>query len=416
MNDSPQRLPPAYWRQWTASAVSNVGDGMNTAAMPLLAYSLTDDARVLALVSFAAMIPWFLLALPVGVYVDRLDRRSLMVAANSIRAALFGVVAVTAATGTLGVGLLLLLLLVVGCCEVVFDSSAQAFLPAIVSAEQLPRANGILFATEVIGNGFVGLPIGAWLWVAAVGVPFGVNAAALALAAMLVASIRVVPRLPDVSVESRETARFRDQLRTGLRWLMEHRLLRTLAILLGVTNMAHQMGMALLVKFAAEELGVGPSGFGLLLALMSIGSIIGGFAGDRIARRLGERTALLGAYVTFAVCMVGFGLAPHAAVLAAFAVVEGVAGTVWNVITVSMRQRVIPSELFGRVNSAYRWIGTGSIALGAVIGGQIAYWGGLRAPFLVGAGATAVALAVAGRRLADELRQLERVPAPPSIT
>ena len=396
--------------------MSNVGDGMNTAAMPLLAYSLTDDARVLALVSFAAMIPWFLLALPVGVYVDRLDRRSLMVAANSIRAALFGVVAVTAATGTLGVGLLLLLLLVVGCCEVVFDSSAQAFLPAIVSAEQLPRANGILFATEVIGNGFVGLPIGAWLWVAAVGVPFGVNAAALALAAMLVASIRVVPRLPDVSVESRETARFRDQLRTGLRWLMEHRLLRTLAILLGVTNMAHQMGMALLVKFAAEELGVGPSGFGLLLALMSIGSIIGGFAGDRIARRLGERTALLGAYVTFAVCMVGFGLAPHAAVLAAFAVVEGVAGTVWNVITVSMRQRVIPSELFGRVNSAYRWIGTGSIALGAVIGGQIAYWGGLRAPFLVGAGATAVALAVAGRRLADELRQLERVPAPPSIT
>lgn len=416
MNDSPQRLPPAYWRQWTASAVSNVGDGMNTAAMPLLAYSLTDDARVLALVSFAAMIPWFLLALPVGVYVDRLDRRSLMVAANSIRAALFGVVAVTAATGTLGVGLLLLLLLVVGCCEVVFDSSAQAFLPAIVSAEQLPRANGILFATEVIGNGFVGLPIGAWLWVAAVGVPFGVNAAALALAAMLVASIRVVPRLPDVSVESRETARFRDQLRTGLRWLMEHRLLRTLAILLGVTNMAHQMGMALLVKFAAEELGVGPSGFGLLLALMSIGSIIGGFAGDRIARRLGERTALLGAYVTFAVCMVGFGLAPHAAVLAAFAVVEGVAGTVWNVITVSMRQRVIPSELFGRVNSAYRWIGTGSIALGAVIGGQIAYWGGLRAPFLVGAGATALALALAGRRLADELRQLERVPAPPSIT
>ncbi|MEY3034316.1 MAG: hypothetical protein RLZ86_938 [Actinomycetota bacterium] len=416
MKDSPQRLPPAYWRQWTASAVSNVGDGMNTAAMPLLAYSLTDDARVLALVSFAAMIPWFLLALPVGVYVDRLDRRSLMVAANSIRAALFGVVAVTAATGTLGVGLLLLLLLVVGCCEVVFDSSAQAFLPAIVSAEQLPRANGILFATEVIGNGFVGLPIGAWLWVAAVGVPFGVNAAALALAAMLVASIRVVPRLPDVSVESRETARFRDQLRTGLRWLMEHRLLRTLAILLGVTNMAHQMGMALLVKFAAEELGVGPSGFGLLLALMSIGSIIGGFAGDRIARRLGERTALLGAYVTFAVCMVGFGLAPHAAVLAAFAVVEGVAGTVWNVITVSMRQRVIPSELFGRVNSAYRWIGTGSIALGAVIGGQIAYWGGLRAPFLVGAGATALALALAGRRLADELRQLERVPAPPSIT
>ncbi len=416
MKSSRDPLPVAYWRQWTASAVSNVGDGMNTAAMPLLAYSLTDDARLLALVSFAAMVPWFVLALPVGVYVDRLDRRSLMVRANSIRAVLFAVIAIAAATGTIGIALLLVLLLVVGCCEVVFDSSAQAFLPAIVPSEQLPRANGILFATEVIGNGFVGLPFGAWLWVAAVGIPFGVNAAALALGAVLVASIRVPPMDPEPTPPLDEPARFTAQLQTGLRWLMRHRLLRTLAILLGVTNMAHQMGMALLVKFAAEELGIGPSGFGILLALMSIGSIIGGFAGDRIARRLGERTALLGAYVTFAVCMVGFGLAPHAAVLAGFAVVEGVAGTVWNVITVSMRQRVIPTELFGRVNSAYRWIGTGSIAIGAVIGGQIAYWGGLRAPFLVGAGATALALAVAGRRLSSELRQLERVPAPPSIT
>ena len=406
-------LPAAYWRQWSASAVSNVGDGMNTAAMPLLAYSLTDDTRILALVSFAAMIPWFVLALPVGVYVDRLDRRQLMVSANCLRAVLFSIVAITAATGTLGIGLLLVLLLVVGCCEVVFDSSAQAFLPAIVPAEQLPRANGILFATEVIGNGFVGLPFGAWLWVAAVGIPFGVNAAALALAAILVASIRPISRSPHIAPS---TEKFVPQLKEGLSWLARHRLLRTLAVMLGLTNMAHTMGTALLVKFAAEELGVGPSGFGILLALMSIGSIIGGFAGDRIARLLGERQALLLAYVTFAVCMVGFGLAPHAAVLAGFAMIEGIAGTVWNVITVSMRQRVIPTELFGRVNSAYRWIGTGSIALGALIGGQIAYWGGLRAPFLVGAGATALALAVAGRRLSSELRQLERVPAPPSMT
>ena len=416
MSDGRIPLPKAYWRQWSASAISNVGDGMNTAAMPLLAYSLTDDARLLALVSFAVFVPWFLLALPVGVYVDRFDRRLLMVGANAIRASLFAVIAVTTATGTLGIGLLLVLLLVVGCCEVVFDSSAQAFLPSIVDSEQLPRANGILFATEVIGNGFVGLPFGAWLWVAAVGIPFGVNAAALALAAILVLGIRPT-RHPSASTEpAGSDTRFVTQLRTGLRWLFAHRLLRTLAILLGVTNMAHQMGMALLVKFAAEDLGVGPSGFGILLALMSMGSIVGGFAGDRIARHLGERQALLLAYVTFAVCMVGFGLAPHAAVLAVFAMIEGVAGTVWNVITVSMRQRVIPTELFGRVNSAYRWIGTGSIALGAVLGGQIAHAAGLRAPFLVGAAATALALAIAGRRLSSELRQLERVPAPPSIT
>jgi MFS family permease len=407
-------LPATYWRQWTASAISNVGDGMNTAAMPLLAYSLTDDSRVIALVSFASFLPWFLLALPVGVYVDRLDRRSLMIAANVVRSALFVAVATTAATGTLTVWLLLFLLLVVGCCEVVFDSSAQAFLPAIVPSEHLPRANGILFATEVIGNGFIGLPIGAWLWVAAVGVPFGVNAAALALAAALVASIRLPPR--ELAARAADHDRFLVQLREGMTWLRRHRLLRTLAIMLGLTNMAHTMGTALLVKFAAEELDVSASGYGVLLACMSVGAIVGGFGGDRIGGRLGERRALLWAYATFGLCMTGFGLAPSAVVLALVAVVEGVAGTVWNVITVSMRQRVIPTGLFGRVNSAYRWIGTGSIAVGAVVGGQVAHYAGLRAPFFVGAAVTFTALAFGARIVSSELRHVERVPAPPSIT
>lgn len=416
MTSPVRRLPGAYWRQWTASAVSNVGDGMNTVAMPLLAYSLTDDSRTIALVSFASFLPWFVLALPVGVYVDRLDRRTLMIAANVVRAALFTIVAVTAATGTLTVWLLLGLLLVVGCCEVVFDSSAQAFLPAIVEPEQLPRANGILFATEVIGNGFIGLPIGAWLWVAAIGVPFGVNAAALALAAMLVASIRRPPTADDESRETARTAKFVPQLRDGMTWLARHRLLRTLAIMLGLTNMSHTMGNALLVKFAAEELGVSGSGYGILLACMSLGAIAGGLGGDRLGSRLGDRRALVAAYATFGVCMVGFGLAPTAAVLALVAIVEGVAGTVWNVITVSMRQRIIPSELFGRVNSAYRWIGTGSIALGALIGGQIAHYAGLRAPFLVGGAITFLALAFGTRVLAKEMSQVERVPAPPSMT
>ena len=414
MTSERTRLPGAYWRQWFASGVSNVGDGMNTAAMPLLAYSLTDDSRTIALVSFASFLPWFVLALPVGVYVDRLDRRRLMIAANVVRAGLFVAVASTAATGTLSIEMLLGLLLVVGCCEVVFDSSAQAFLPAIVEPGHLPRANGILFATEVIGNGFIGLPIGAWLWVAAVGVPFGVNAAALALAAILVASIRTPPRVASMDSAPREG--FVPQLKEGLTWLRRHRLLRTLAVMLGLTNMAHTMGTALLVKFAAEELNVTGSGYGILLACMSVGAIVGGLGGDRIGGRLGERRALLAAYGTFALCMLGFGLASTAVVLALIAIVEGVAGTVWNVITVSMRQRVIPSELFGRVNSAYRWIGTGSIALGALIGGQIAHLAGLRAPFFVGAAITFLALAVGARVVSAEIDHVDRVPAPPSMT
>lgn len=399
------RLPRRYWRLWTASAISNIGDGMNVAALPLLAYSLTDDSRILSLVSFASFLPWFVFALPVGVYVDRFDRQRLMISANLLRGSLFAVIAVTAWTGTLGMVTLLGLLVIVGCCEVVFDSSSQALLPSVVEDEQLPRANGVLYATEVVCNGFIGLPFGAWLWVAAIGIPFGVNAAALALAALLVGSIRSQP----VTV-AHASHGFVPDLREGLEWLWRHRLLRTLAVLLGVTNMAATFGGSILVKFAAEELGVSNSGFGLLLALMSIGSVIGGLLGDRIASHLGSKRALVSAYSLFGLTEIGIGLARSAVVVAAFSVVQGLAGTVWNVITVSMRQRVIPPELFGRVNSAYRWIGTGSIGLGALIGGQIAYRFDLRAPYLVGGTVTLLALAAMLRTLVTSLGDTSQSP------
>ena len=397
---SPPRLPGRYWRLWGASAISNIGDGMNVAALPLLAYSLTDDARIVSLVSFASFIPWFLLSLPVGVYVDRFDRKRLMVAANSIRAGIFGIIAVATWLDSLSIEVLLAFLLVVGCCEVIFDSSSQALLPAVVDSEQLPRANGFLYATEVVANGFIGLPFGAWLWVAAVGIPFGVNAAALALAAILIASIRGTESPRHVS----ETA-FLPELREGLTWLWNHRLLKTLAILLGITNMSSQFGGAIFVKFAAEELDVSPSAFGILLALMSLGSIAGGLLGDRIATRLGPRRALFAAYLFFGMTEIGVGLAPSAVVVALVSIVQGLAGTVWNVITVSMRQRVIPPELFGRVNSAYRWIGTGSIGIGALIGGQIAYRIDLRAPFIVGGVLTITTLVLTQRELRNSLSE-----------
>jgi len=398
-------LPGRYWRQWAASAVSNVGDGMNGAAMPLLAYSLTTDERLLALVSFASFIPWFVLALPVGVYVDRYNRQRLMIVSNIIRAILFTIIAITAANGSLSIAWLLVLLLAVGCCEVFFDSSAQAFLPSIVDDEQLPRANGILYATEVVCNGFLGLPFGAWLWVIAIGVPFGVNAASFALAAFVVATI--VPSRP-FTPSTDKPEPFRRQLSEGMRWLRGHRLLRTLAVMLGITNMCSQMGEALFVKFAADELGLGARGFGVLLAVMSVGSIVGGLLGDRIGDRLGHRVSLIGAYAAFGASEIITGLAPAAWMVVISSLIMGISSNVWNIITVSMRQRVIPPELFGRVNSAYRWIGTGSIGIGAIIGGQIAYATNLRAPFLVGGALTLVALAVfAGtvtREMVSDLR------------
>lgn len=387
-----ERLPSAYWRQFTASSVSNIGDGMTAAAMPLLAVSLTDDARLIAGVAVAAMLPWLALSLPAGVWLDRWNRKTVMVTANLVRACIYASIAATAAAGVLGIWALLALLVVVGCAEVFFDMSAQAFLPSIVEPGSLDRANGFLYAAEVVSNSFLGLPAGAWLFAVAVGVPFGVDAASYLVAAILVASITVT-RAPSVPAEPRTTSTgFVGELREGLSWLWAHSTLRTLAILLGVTNMCFAMGESIFVKFAFEQLGVGARGYGVLLAAMSIGSIVGGLASGRIARRLGAGTSVLVAYAVFAVADAVRAGVPTIAVVTATSVVVALAGTVWNVVTVSYRQRIIPTDLFGRVNSAYRFIGTGSIALGAFAGGQIAHVAGVRAPFFVASAVTALAL------------------------
>lgn len=386
------RLPGNYWRQFTASTVSNLGDGVTAAAMPLLAIGLTDDARLVAAVAFASLVPWLLLSLPAGVWIDRWERRRVMVTANIVRAVVYSTIATLVATDLLVIWHLLALLVVVGCCEVFFDMSAQAFLPAIVEPAQLTRANGLLYAAEVACNSFVGLPAGAWLFVAAAGVPFGINGASFALAASLIASISVRSTPFGDGSPSTAPTPFTTQLREGLAWLWAHRTLRTLAILLGTTNMCLMMGESIFVKFAFRYLDVGPRGYGLLLAAMSAGALVGGLLGDRIARWMGAGLAVVVAYAVFAAAdavRAGF---PHIAVVTATSIVVALAGTVWNVVTVSYRQRIIPTELFGRVNSAYRFIGTGSSAFGALAGGQVAHHVGLRAPFFAASIVTAVAL------------------------
>jgi MFS family permease len=400
-------FPVAFKKQWVASAVSNIGDGMEGAAGPLLAASLTGDARLIAGVGVAQTLPWLVLSLPLGVVVDRTNRRTLMVAANWVRCALFAAIAVLTATGSISIAFLIGIIAAVGVCEVVFDMSAQAFLPAIVPAEMLEKANGRLFATEVMCNSFIGLPLGAWAFVAASGTPFAINAASFGVAAYLVGTIRVpMPTPTEETGLQAPPAGFFSQLREGLTWLMHHRLLRTMAIMLGICNMATMMGEVLLVKYASDELGVTGAGFGLLLAVMSVGSIAGGFLGDKVGARFGTAPAMLIPYATFATASLAMGLFRNIPVAVAASMATAVAGTIWNVVTVSLRQKIIPQDLFGRVNSAYRFLGTGFIAVGSLIGGFIANSHGYAAPFLVGGIIMAVTLAIGARPVATYARAL----------
>ena len=386
----PARLPAAYWRQWTASAISNLGDGINFVAMPLLALALTDDERLLALTTFATFVPWLLLALPVGVVVDRLDRQALMVVANVVRIALFAIVTVGAIDGWLSIWLLVALLVVIGACEVLFDSTAQAFLPMLVEVDQLARANGFLFAAEIVAGSLAGLALGAFLFDASVGLPFASNAVSFALAALLIASIRARRAaggspLPELAEDRR--------LRAGVTWLREEPVLRTLAGMFTITNLGLMFGQGIFVKYATVELGLGSVEYGVLLAITAMGAATGGLVGHRVIERLGLRASVVVPFVVFGPAQVVIGLAPAAWIVGAVGFVLGFAITTWNVATVTVRQRIIPGARFGRVNAVYRWLGAAASAAGVAAGGFVAYATNLRMPFLVGGG-LAVAAAV----------------------
>ncbi|MEY3925882.1 MAG: hypothetical protein RIQ63_1233 [Actinomycetota bacterium] len=396
------RLPLRYWLQFSASSISNVGDGLAVAATPLLALSLTDDTRLIGAVSFASSLPWLILTLPAGVIIDRLDRRRTMITVNWLRAI---------ATDSLTIWMLIGLMIVIGSCEVLFDMTAQALLPAIVNSEQLERANGLLYTTEMICNNFIGLPAGSWLFIIAIGTPFGLNAASFALAAVIIARISLRSESDQPSPARHQ---FRRDLVDGLSWLWSHQFIRLLAIMLGCVNFAGALGAAIWVKYAADELGVTGSLYGALLAILAIGSILGGLIGDRIANKLGRNTILY-AYIIFAVDGLVYSLFPSVAIIAMWMLFMGVASTTWNIVTVSLRQRLIPEELFGRVNSVYRFIGTGLSALGSLAGGFIAHSFGLRAPYLVGSVVATVALVSGGAKLVRYIVPAV-TPAPPSIT
>ena len=409
-------LPKSYWRLFTSSTVSNLGDGMVVAAGPLLALQLTNDSRLIAAVTFAAMLPWLVLSLPAGVYLDRHDRQKIMYRANLVRGLVFTLIAVSAANDTLNIYLLIAASAVAGVCELFFDMSSQAILPAIVDEGSLELANSRLYISQIISNGFIGLPLGAWIFVIAISAPFAVNAVALVIAAILIRSIKV--KLNSATIEQ-TNAPFSSELKQGLIWLWKHDLLRTLAIMLGIANMCGMFAHAVFVKFVRDELGLGARGFGILLAAISIGSILGGLVGESVSKRLGSNVALITAYVIFGLSDLIPGIFPQIWAVAISGVVMSIAGTIWNVITVSMRQRLIPPELFGRVNSVYRFIGTGTTAIGALIGGQIAYNFGLRTTYLASGVLlliALVALSPAFFRAAKIYIEPERTPAPPSIT
>ncbi|MEP6625891.1 MAG: MFS transporter, partial [Acidimicrobiia bacterium] len=379
-----------FARLWTAGTISNLGDGVVLAALPLLAASITHSPTTVALVTAAGTLPWLLFSLVGGVIADRTDRRRTMAIVDTFRFAAMTLLGFALVTGVESIVLLVIVAFSLGMAETVFDNSSQAILPGIVATDALETANGRLEGAQIVGNQFVGPPLGALLFGLAVSAPFFFDAASFAAAAILVVTLRGNFR---AERDTTTPTSVRHDITEGLRWLFGHRILRSLAIALGVMNLVGMIAMTTLVLYAQEILHLSDWQFGLLLTAEAAGAVLGSTMASRISRRLGHGRTLGLAIAVSGASMLLPGLWAQPMAVSASLAVGGFGGLVWNVLTVSLRQTLVPDALLGRVNSAYRMLGWGTMPIGAIAGGLIASAFGLRAPFLVG-GVSALLLAV----------------------
>jgi MFS family permease len=408
------RLGRSFGTLLAAGAASNLGDGVTLAAAPLLAASITRDPRAIGAVGVAWSLPWLLFSLVSGAIADRADRRWLMVGADLTRAVSLAALAVAVAAGRASILALVVVFFVNATAETVFDTAWQSTLPMVVDRARLPQANGWLQTIEFAGNGLLGPAAGGLLFATAAAAPFAVDAVTFAVSALLVASLP--GRLRTAGAGSGGTPRptLRADIAEGVRWLLGHRVLRTICWLLAVVNVVEMAGLVMLVLLAQDVLGLDARGYGLLLACLAVGGMAGGVVVARLHRWLGDQGSVVGSILLMGTTWALLAATALPLVAGAGIALYGLAAVWWNVVTVSFRQAVVPEGLLGRVNSAYRLVTWGTVSVGAAAGGVVVAQFGLRVLY-GGAAVVLAGLAVLAWRLLDPGSfTAARAAAPPS--
>lgn len=363
--------PPASWRKFrrlvTAGALSNLADGMFLIALPLVALSITREPAAFASVTLVGRLPWLLFSLPAGALADRLDRRRTMVLVNAGRAATIAVLSLVVLLDAAELWMLYLVAFTLGIGETLFDTAAQSLLPNVVDAADLDRANSRLYAVEMTANQFIGPPLGAAL--AGATLAGAVGSSSILYIAAAVTLLTVPGRFR--AERTGPPTRLRHDVVEGIRYLAGHRLLRVLAICVGVSNLASTAMISILPLYVISPgpVGLSEAGYGLLLTSIALGSVIGSTTVEWLHRRLGARRALLLASATFPIFSLAPALTTSVPLIATAFFVGGLFSIAWNILTVSLRQRIVPDHLLGRVNAGYRFVAWGTMPLGAALGG-----------------------------------------------
>jgi MFS family permease len=401
----------------SAATVSNFGDGLRLIALPLLTIRVTRDPTQVAVVTCVGYLPWVLFSIPAGVIVERHGQRRLMVLLNVARAALLaGLVTVIGMAGAT-IALLAVISFVLAVSQTLYDSAAHTLLPALLPAERLSYGNERLSLSQTLMRQFIAPPAGAVMFTLAPVFPLAVDAATFAAAALLLAlpAMNLVPARPRSTPARRKQAGVIRDMRGGLAIVWHSPLLRALCGMYAVWNLTLGAVLGIVALWAREVLGLGPVGYSLLFAGSALGGILGAIAAPRCTKRIGTGRSMQLAFAGLIATFAAMGLTSQPVVAAALLALDGLLTVLWNVVTVSMRQSVVPAEMLGRIQGVFQTCSRGVMPAGALLGGLVSAVLGLRAPFLLGAACFLIFVpllpALSDRQIAQTRQALSRLAA-----
>ncbi|MFI1585127.1 MFS transporter [Embleya sp. NPDC020630] len=387
------------------TVVTNLADGITKIVLPVLAARATDSPALVTLVSLALSLPWLLVALHVGVLVDRVDRRRLLWLAGGLRLVAIGGLLAIVLAGEAGIVVLGLGGLVLGVAEVIALTSTAALVPVIVPRADRERANALITGAETAANEFAGPFVGGLLLAAGTGLALGATwvayLAASLLLLLLTGRFRVVGRAGVAGGDEggsdgldvpEAPATVNAQIAEGLRYLWGHRLLRTMTLILTVLFASWGAWLALMPLVAHDTMHMSAREYGVVLSALGVGGLLGAVLVGRLNRLLGHRRVMLADLIATIVMMAVPAVTTAMWAIAGAAFVGGLGGTLWSVNARLIAQNLVPEHMMGRYSGAARLLGWGAIPVGAGLIGVLAEWFGIRVAFLAFAVAAAATI------------------------
>ena len=354
---------------WSSQVISTVGTRVTSVAYPLLVLLLTGSPALAGVVGFAQTLPFLLLYLPGGAWVDRWDRRRTMVVCEVGRMVALGSIAVTAVVGrvhSITIAQLAAVAFVEGSLFVLFDLAEGAALPRLVPAGQLPTAVAWNQA-RTQGADLVGQPLGGLLFAIAPALPFAVDSVSYLVSGGAVAAIRT--RLQGERAATAD--RLRTRIAQGVRFVRRSAFLREMVVIVGWMNLVFN-GTFLVLIVRAQRLGGSPGQIGLMLAAYGLGGILGAIAAPTLQRRLPGRVVLITIAWLWTALGIALAFAPSLVWLAVLVFVLNLFGAPYNVVVAARMYQLVPEEIFGRVRSVGRIVAWGTIPIGTLLGGLLA--------------------------------------------